>query len=287
MLASLTGQRLPSDSDGESDEEDTEMPSLERIIVSNNNRAADWPLPMMFDSDSDEMPALASVSNSSDSDPSSDSADSDSSSEDSDEAATDEQAPPIRPFDLEFDPGMQARHEDGGVFERFSNLWAAPAPAVREAEAALIESTTRGVEAASDSTTPVEEEDADDADDDEDMPPLEREPPFVTDGRGRVVWSSPSGSGYVTPSSSARRASASGIPGAFSSGTRAVPPEKPPSPRQPPGEGGFTTDGRGRVIGTTGTREDEEAEREETDDEEPEAPTPARSFLGRVLGAFF
>ncbi|KAJ7115816.1 hypothetical protein C8R44DRAFT_214793 [Mycena epipterygia] len=266
MLASLAGQVVQSESEGESDDEDdVSMPPLERI---NDHRTEDWPLPLMFDSDTDgDMPALASVSDSSDDAPSEDE-DSDSSSDDHAEVA-DDRIQTIRPFDLEFDPGMDARNEnrDSGMFVRFSTLFRAAA--AREAEAAVSE-TTMDVS---------DESEENDGDDESDMPPLEHEPPFVTDGRGRVVWSSSSDSGSHA-GSSARRASVT-FPGAFPS----VPIEKPPSPRQPTGEGGFTTDGRGRVIGTTGTREDEN-EGGETD-ESDDAPVQSRSFFGRVFDAFF
>lgn len=269
MLASLAGQGVQSESEGESDDEDDmPMPPLERI---GDHRTEDWPLPLMFDSDTDgDMPALASVSNSSDDDASSsEDEDSDSSSDAQADVAADDQIQTVRPFDLEFDPGMDARNENqnSGMFVRFSTLFRAAA--AREADAAVSESTM-------DVSDEIEENDGDD---ESDMPPLEHEPPFVTDGRGRVVWSSSSDSGsHAGPS--ARRASVT-FPGAFPS----VPIEKPPSPRQPTGVGGFTTDGRGRVIGTTGTREDENegSETEESDD----SPVQSRSFFGRVFDAFF
>ncbi|KAJ7623335.1 hypothetical protein FB45DRAFT_925318 [Roridomyces roridus] len=136
---SLTGQTVASDSDGESDD-DGDMPPLERINPANSQ---DWPLPMMFDSeDDDEMPALTSVSNSSESE---------SEGEEEDEGLEDEgviERPAVRPFDLEFDPGMEARRE-----------MADPVP-------------------------DLEDSDSDNVGD--------HEPPFVTDGRGRVVWSSAS-----------------------------------------------------------------------------------------------
>jgi E3 ubiquitin-protein ligase makorin len=277
MLASLAGQGVRSESDSDSDEEDVLMPPLERI---GDHRTEDWPLPLMFDSDTDaEMPALASVSNSSDSE-GADSGEEDegdeSSSEDQDEVS-DERIQSVRPFDLEFDPGMEARSENSGMFVRLSSLWRGSV--ARESNAAETEPSTR-------STDVAEDAEGDEGDDEADMPPLEHEPPFVTDGRGRVVWSSSSGSGYPQPesSSSARRASVT-IPGAFppSPPSRTIPT---PSPRQPTGEGGFTTDGRGRVIGTTGTREEEEGEGDEAQGRS-EAPVQPRSFLGRVLDAFF
>jgi E3 ubiquitin-protein ligase makorin len=284
MFASLAGQGGQSDSEGETDEEDEAMPPLERI---GDHRADDWPLPLMFDSDTDaEMPPLASVSNSSDSEGSEEEEEEDGeSSSDGLDDASDERMPTVRPFDLVFDPGMEARNEarneNAGMFVRLSSLWGAAA--VREADASSApESSTRAVNAA----TGVDVGEEDYADDEADMPPLEHEPPFVTDGRGRVVWSSSSDSGYPRANSSAPRRASGTFPGAFPSGpsSRAMPAEKPPSPRQATGEGGFTTDGRGRVIGTTGTREGED---DETEDSTSEAPVPTRSFFGRVLDAFF
>ncbi|KAJ7077885.1 hypothetical protein B0H15DRAFT_861314 [Mycena belliarum] len=278
MLASLAGQALP-DSESESDEEEDVMPPLEHI---GDRRPEDWPLPLMFDSDTDtEMPPLASVSNSSDSSSStSDDEDehehADSSSDDPGDAA-EGRTQTVRPFDLEFDPGMDARNESPGMFVRISNFWRAPA--MREADVVDPEPAATIVHAVGAG------EDDHDADDELDTPPLEleREPPFVTDGRGRVVWSS---SGSEQADSSARRASVI-VPGAFPSNPpiRSTSFEKPSSPRQPTGEGGFTTDGRGRVIGTTGTRVEEEG-----GEGEPQGSSTAaqpRSFFGRVLGAFF
>ncbi|KAJ7449566.1 hypothetical protein FB451DRAFT_748463 [Mycena latifolia] len=277
MLASLAGQGTHPESESESDDEDEAMPALERI---DERRTEDWPLPLMFDSDTDaEMPPLASVSNSSDSDDADsdeEDEDRDSSSEDQDDPA-DERVQTVRPFDLEFDPGMEARHENAGMFVRISSLWRTPTP--READTVAPEIVPHHVNSAA----PGQE---DDADDESDMPALEHEPPFVTDGRGRVVWSSSSGSGNPpADSSSARRASVT-FPGAFPSSppTRAIATEKLPSPRQSTGEGGFTTDGRGRVIGTTGTRSEEEGDEAQ---ESTGAAVQPRSFFGRVLDAFF
>ncbi|KAJ7672628.1 hypothetical protein B0H17DRAFT_1084017 [Mycena rosella] len=275
MLASLAGQGARTDSESESDDEGEAIPPLEHI---GDRRTEDWPLPLMFDSDTDtEMPPLASVSNSSDSEDNvsdDEQENPDSSSEDQAEA-TNERMQTVRPFDLEFDPGRDARNENAGMFVRLSSFWRA-AGAVEEeagapdAAASSVDTTDEGV-----------------ADDEPDMPPLEREPPFVTDGRGRVVWSSSSGTGYPqADSSSVRRASIT-LPGAFPSSppTRTIAPEKPPSPRQPTGEGGFMTDGRGRVIGTTGTRAEEEEE--ERGEGSSDAPAQPRSFFGRVLDVFF
>lgn len=93
------------------------------------------------------------------------------------------------------------------------------------------------------------------------------EPPFVTDGRGRVVWTS---------------SSSSSVPASV---TTAI--STPATPRSPPirqTSSGFTTDGRGRVIGTTNGRgrltEDTNAE------QQSQEPRP-RSFLERVWEALF
>ncbi|KAJ6493702.1 hypothetical protein C8R47DRAFT_418822 [Mycena vitilis] len=278
MLASLAGQGAHSDSEGETDEEDDAMPPLERIA---DHRAEDWPLPLMFDSDDTdgEMPPLASVSNSSDSEASEEEEeDNDSSSEPPDET-TDERLQTVRPFDLVFDPGMDARNENPGVFVRLSSFWGASA--VREVSVAE-SSTHEAMNATTDVT--IDEEDEVEADDESDMPSLEHVPPFVTDGRGRVVWSSSSVPGYQRAHSPSPRRTSVTLPGAFP-GSRVIPAEKPPSPRQANGEGGFTTDGRGRVIGTTGTREEEDDD--EVQEGTSETPLQARSFFGRVLDAFF
>ncbi|KAF7356743.1 hypothetical protein MVEN_01009300 [Mycena venus] len=319
MLASLAGQDPHSDSEGPTDEEDNAMPPLERISP---RRAEDWPLPLMFDSDTDgEMPALASVSNSSDDEAESESSDDDeevdrySSTQELGDVFN-ERMPNVRPFDLVVDPDIDLRDDasNRNVFMRLrhflDDIARADADSGNEAEAST---STRALDAA-DPPAPVlrdqaADEEDEEADDESDMPSLEpeHEPPFVTDGRGRVVWSSSSdsGAGYSqqaasTSSSAPRRASVS-VPGAFLSGpstNRAVPAEKPPSPRQTTsegsgasrqagGEGGFTTDGRGRVIGTTGTRDGEEHEAQESGGATSETPVPTRSFFGRVLGAFF
>ncbi|KAJ7155556.1 hypothetical protein C8R43DRAFT_1000407 [Mycena crocata] len=275
MLASLA-QGAHSDSESDEEDEDEAMPPLERL---GEHRADDWPLPLMFDSDTDnEMPALAPVSDSSDS------SDSESPSEEEDEESdSDAELDPrvsnmaIRPFDLEFDPGMEARNVN--------------------ADAMDIDAET-AVESAGDgnATPPL----ASSTDDDEsegnsghepEMPPLEtldREPPFVTDGRGRVVWSS-SDSSYRQAGPSA----SDPIPGASPPAGRTIPTDKPPSPRQPSDEGGFTTDGRGHVIGTTQSRGEVETEAAVLEDEEEgeheadDTTVQSRSFLGRVLHAFF
>ncbi|KAJ7281771.1 hypothetical protein C8J57DRAFT_1298515 [Mycena rebaudengoi] len=283
MLASLAAGHGPhSEAESDSDDEDiVGMPPLERLIP----RTEDWPLPRMFDSDSDaDMPHLESVSNSSDDedeDGNNVDSDSDSSSEDDNDDAQ-ERIQTVRPFDLAFDVAMDPiRTETPSLFVRLSNLWITP-----DAEDSPLQSVAElNVEpVAGPSTLSNSQEEEED---ESDAPQPERDPPFVTDGRGRVVWSSSSG---TTSSSDARRGStSSGIPGAFPSGPpprTATPVEKPPTPRQPSGSGGFTTDGRGRVIGTTGAR----AEGDEGADPqgECEAPAPqARSFFGRVLDAFF
>ncbi|KAJ7043470.1 hypothetical protein C8F04DRAFT_719722 [Mycena alexandri] len=275
MLASLAVRGDPSESEGETDEEDESMPPLERI---NDGSTWHWPLPSMFDSDSDtdttEMPALASVSNSSDSDQSDEEDESDSGAEEPEDHPNGRMTN-IRPFDLVFEPGTE--HPDAVMFERLSrlsSLWREAA--VQDAEIPVAESSTRAANTVEDPAMPEDEEEVGD---ESEMPPL-LEPPFVTDGRGRVVWSSSSDS--PTP-----RASPSGP----STPAAPVPVEKPPSPRQAVGEGGFTTDGRGRVIGTTGVRENENENEEDDEAEESssdsEAPAQSRSFLGRVLGAFF
>ncbi|KAJ6518634.1 hypothetical protein C8R45DRAFT_1065588 [Mycena sanguinolenta] len=296
MLASLAAQDPHSESEGPSDDEDEAMPPLERVDAP---RAQNRVLPSGFDSDTDgEMPALASVSDSSDSASASDDEEDDEDDNYSNTLETGD-APfdrmqTIRPFDLVFDPGMDERDaaDNRDVFMRLRSFLddisrSDPGPST-STSAPESSTSTRAVNTpTADPPVPLDAraEEEGDADDEFDMPPLEREPPFVTDGRGRVVWSSSSDSaaGQQADSSGPRRASVS-FPGAFPPASSAV--EKLPSPRQTTttGEGGFTTDGRGRVIGTTGTREDAEDSGSGTTEE---APVHARGFFGRVLDAFF
>lgn len=90
---------------------------------------------------------------------------------------------------------------------------------------------------------------------------------FMTDGRGRVVWTS--------PGERSTDESESSVP--------------PPSPRTvPAAKAGFTTDGRGRVI-SVGTEEG--TGETGTSAQTPETPSPrtsgGQSLFGRMLGAFF
>lgn len=89
---------------------------------------------------------------------------------------------------------------------------------------------------------------------------------FVTDGRGRVVWTSP---GDRSPDACDLSA--------------------PPSPVRspPPAKTGFTTDGRGRVI-SVGTEEGtgEEGTSALTPESRPRT-SGGQSLFGRMLGAFF
>ncbi|KAK7030745.1 hypothetical protein R3P38DRAFT_2930257 [Favolaschia claudopus] len=284
MLASLTRDDSHYDSDGPSDEEEDSMPPLERI---NPPLADDWPLPLMFDSDTDgEMPALASVSNSSDSETSSDAGDSEDNYSSTQELG-DVLFERVRPFDLMFggDIGGRGDTTDGTAFMRLQALLGSEAgPSVAD--------PTRAVD---DTTADTPSPEGDEADDESEMPPLsplEHDPPFVTDGRGRVVWSSSSDSGtgptQQAGSSAPCRASVS-VPGAFPSDSscRNTPVESLVSPR--PG-GGFTTDGRGRVIGTMGARgreEEEDVTVEQTGSTSTTTSAPTRTFFGRVLDVFF
>ena len=118
------------------------------------------------------------------------------------------------------------------------------------------------------------------------------EPPFVTDGRGRVVWSSPAANkaidhgdthehtAHITPPSHPTDAPCSPSPSS-------APPPPPTIQlhdafRVLPNDG-FTTDGRGRVI-NIGSNDEEF---------QPNfvsvlpTPAPSRSFLGRVFDALF
>jgi E3 ubiquitin-protein ligase makorin len=294
MLAPFTGEDPHSGSESPSDEEEDDdgMPPLERI---GGNRAADWPLPLMFDS---------SDSEAAESDADDDEDDRYSSTLETGDAPYDRMQT-VRPFDLVFDPSMDARDaaSNRGVFMRLRSFLDDMAHSdAGPSTSTPAESSARAVDSAvPDPPALVDAADEEDAGDEYDMPPLtplEYEPPFVTDGRGRVVWSSSSDSGagdsHQTSSSGLRRGSVS-FPGACPS---ASPAEKTSSPRQTPSddasrpaarEGGFTTDGRGRVIGTTGTREGEQDENadEESSTISDEAPIPSRSFFGRVLTAFF
>ncbi|KAJ6621336.1 hypothetical protein B0H10DRAFT_2018028 [Mycena sp. CBHHK59/15] len=277
MLASLAGQGPNSESESETDENEEPMPPLEFI----NPGTAVWPLPLMFDSDTD-MPALASVSNSSDSEEEEDvDEDSDSSAED---GATEERIQTVRPFDLAFDQARE-REIPEGLLVRLSNLWTSATPETEDLVTDFLEPPTlQGTDTEASPSLNVHVDEDGEADDEACMSPLEREPPFVTDGRGRVVWSSSSDSRQSYDNTSNHCASTS-IPGAFPSSppTRnSVPAKKPPTPRP---SSGFTTDGRGRVIGTTSARE------EATGEAEPQggsvAPVQTRSFLGRVFDVFF
>ncbi|KAH7909075.1 hypothetical protein BJ138DRAFT_1011535, partial [Hygrophoropsis aurantiaca] len=84
------------------------------------------------------------------------------------------------------------------------------------------------------------------------------DPPFVTDGRGRVVWSSTRAGRGATPSESTRGRTAKGRRGA-------------PSSVNTGSSGGFMTDGRGRVVWTGeeagGKSADETEGRRDADDD--------------------
>lgn len=145
---------------------------------------------------------------------------------------------------------------------------------------------------------------------DRDSPEHDAEPPFVTDGRGRVVWSSMR-SGRATPQtpnpapSSTTTAAQSREAIAVRSGTPSThehrksrrtgresvttPPASPAVVATPNitsldnSSPGFTTDGRGRVIGTgSPVPENPEAEGGEDD-----ADGTRRSFLGRMFDVVF
>ena len=119
------------------------------------------------------------------------------------------------------------------------------------------------------------------------------EPPFVTDGRGRVVWSSSTVNKTIQHHDTYERAANTMPPSSPSRGTDTpclASHSSPPSPaltiqlhdesRVLPIDG-FTTDGRGRVI-NIGSGNDEEFQ--------PPAlltPAPPRSFLGRMFDALF
>ncbi|TFK25619.1 hypothetical protein FA15DRAFT_340260 [Coprinopsis marcescibilis] len=123
---------------------------------------------------------------------------------------------------------------------------------------------------------------------------LNPDPPFVTDGRGRVVWTSSPQENVSQPASDSPSPAITAAvdspdpspPGAMplpssSSGSKALPPVVDTATR--PTSAGFTTDGRGRVIGT-GVSNGSDVERAGA---ASGTNSPAqRGMIGRMINAF-
>jgi hypothetical protein len=117
-------------------------------------------------------------------------------------------------------------------------------------------------------------------------PPTLSEPPFLTDGRGRVVWSSSAANKAIGHVITVEHTDHTSPPSSHSTATVAPYPSTPP-PSAPVNQllevsrvlpnDGFTTDGRGRVI-NIGSNDEEVFQ---------PAPAPPRSFLGRMFDALF
>jgi len=138
----------------------------------------------------------------------------------------------------------------------------------------------------------------------QDQPEPEAEPPFVTDGRGRVVWSS-TRSGRGTPANaqaevtreSPGQAQAVRTPMANTSERRMKPRRTARETSTDTTEStGFTTDGRGRVICMANPVQTQAGEGEAESEAGVEADGAVaessddgsrRSFLGRVFGVMF
>jgi len=228
------------------------------------------------ESSDDSMPRLRSVSNSSDSD-------CDESDEDVEEIHGTDSATSFHPHDLRFDIA--------------GSLWAEDATARRGGRSSL-SILDRGLSSATQQTVAQDggterfgtvvgrEEQRDvntDTEDDEcsndeevaatiSVPPTTLsmpEPPFVTDGRGRVVWTSPRENGSNDESNELI------VPREIPSGQRA---------KVASATGEFTADAvRGRVIGTSS--EGQASEEMAVDGRDMDSPR--RSLLGRMFDAFF
>jgi hypothetical protein len=121
------------------------------------------------------------------------------------------------------------------------------------------------------------------------------EPPFVTDGRGRVVWSSSAANKAMDHSNTVERNAHTTLPSSRSAQTVVCPSSPSSTPPAPAGQlpevsrvlsnDGFTTDGRGRVINIGSN--DEEVFQPNFASATPPAPAPPRSFLGRMFDALF
>ncbi|TFK44586.1 hypothetical protein BDQ12DRAFT_620803 [Crucibulum laeve] len=226
----------------------------------------------------DAMPDLRSVSNSSESEMESDEdgedsvPDEDDNGDESEEEYRNPADAPMQEFDLGFD-GTERRRTGRGV-EQLESAW----PVIQ----ALSNSNAQAQLLTADIIADIFHSNADDSEEDlpglehvdyaeseeemEDMPALvpldplrsiEVPPPFVTDGRGGVVWN---GAAEVVDSTDS------------------------PPPAQPNRNVEFTTDGRGRVVsvGVSNTDITNIAAEEQTDvNERPQ------SFLGRMFQSFF
>ena len=227
------------------------------------------------ESSDDSMPDLRSVSHSSDSD-------CDESDEDVDEIHDTDSGTSFLSHDLRFDIAGSLRTEDatarrgGRSSSSILNRDVSPVTqrTVIQERATGQFSTVVGREEQRDVNT--DNEDDEGSNDEEvaetiSVPPTTLsmpEPPFVTDGRGRVVWTSPRENGSNDESNK------SIVPGEIPSGQRA---------KVASANGEFSADVRGRVIETSS----EGQASEETAVDGRNMDTPRRSFLGRIIDAFF
>lgn len=120
--------------------------------------------------------------------------------------------------------------------------------------------------------------------------PTTPEPPFVTDGRGRVVWSSSAvnkATDYASHTSPIFHSHPTAVPCLPSSLLVSGPllANQPPDISQVLPHNGFTTDGRGRVINIGSN--DEEVFQPYLTPAAPPAQASPRSFLGRMFDALF
>ncbi|KAJ2919495.1 hypothetical protein MD484_g923, partial [Candolleomyces efflorescens] len=315
----------------------TSPPPLEPISPTTNNSNRSnrrrTSAPVYADDSEDDMPGLQSISNSSEEYPSSD-----------DDDDTDFEEEPLN-ISREHSPlrGIRFYRRSGLNFVRrrehalgvprgrstsATRPTSGPAPSTNRSETAagavpppLIDSQTalpslEQQSASEGPTRPAESPSAPDA-----QPALEPSspnaslvspPPFVTDGRGRVVWTDSSNQTNEVPASASPRgpppstAPAASPPTSPSTSRANAPtgsssrkanpvvemnaPASSPAPAAT-GNGGFTTDGRGRVIATSTTTPAagsmEASPADNTREEEQPTSPQDRSLLGRVLDAFF
>ncbi|EDR05631.1 uncharacterized protein LACBIDRAFT_294785 [Laccaria bicolor S238N-H82] len=219
------------------------------------------------ESSDDSMPDLRSVSNSSDSDY-------DESDEDVEETHDTNSGTSFLPHDLMFDIAGSLRTEEAtarhGGRSSSRTLNRDPQRTVIQDGGTGRFSTVVDREEQRDVNTDIED---DEGSNDEEVaativPPTTvsmPEPPFVTDGRGRVVWTSPRENGSNDESN------------------ESIVPREIPSGQRAKVAGEFTGDVRGRVIGTSS----EGQASEETTVNGRDTDSPRRSLLGRMFDAFF
>lgn len=212
------------------------------------------------ESSDDSMPDLRSVSNSSDSD-----------YDESDEDVEEIHGTRFHPHDLRFDIAGSLRAEEvtarRGGRSSLSILNRGLSPATQRTVAqdggTGRFSTVVGREEQRDVNTDIEDEE--ESSDEEVAATISvstPEPPFVTDGRGRVVWTSPGENGSNDESNESREIQRAKVASA---------------------NGEFTADARGRVIGTSS----EGQASEETAVDDRDMDSPRRSLLGRMMDALF